>query len=163
MDFFQTVMGKQFFQGTLPQIARSLDSIAKSLEKVQAPEPVKADPEYAYLVVKETQQSSYTEPRYFTEASPYSKVMGIFKTPEEAEECMKKLPEWHEGRTEGAPRLDSYAESLMRSPKGNDIDYEDEQELYYDYQIIKVKYNHVYDGEYPALVKSTNFISGGKE
>lgn len=33
VQFFQTVMGKTFFQGTLPQLVRALTRIANSLEK----------------------------------------------------------------------------------------------------------------------------------
>ncbi len=32
-EFFQTPMGKRFFEGTLPQIAQSLEKIAKNLEE----------------------------------------------------------------------------------------------------------------------------------
>ena len=33
MDFYQTVMGKRFFEGTVPEIARQLKRIADALEK----------------------------------------------------------------------------------------------------------------------------------
>lgn len=32
-EFFQTVMGRQFFEGTVPRIARALERIAKALEQ----------------------------------------------------------------------------------------------------------------------------------
>lgn len=40
--FFQTIMGKQFFEGTMPKLARSLERIAVALEKtVVEPDYVK--------------------------------------------------------------------------------------------------------------------------
>jgi hypothetical protein len=32
-DFFQTVMGRRFFEGTAPNIARQLDRVATALEE----------------------------------------------------------------------------------------------------------------------------------
>ena len=34
-QFYQTVMGKQFFDGTMPKLAKSAASIAKSLEIIE--------------------------------------------------------------------------------------------------------------------------------
>ena len=36
IEFYQTVMGKQFYQGTLPSIAKELSRIADALEKANA-------------------------------------------------------------------------------------------------------------------------------
>lgn len=37
IEFFQTVMGKRFFEGTMPSIARSLETIARALEAQPLP------------------------------------------------------------------------------------------------------------------------------
>ena len=39
IDFFQTVMGRQFYDGTLPRIAKALERIANALEAAKAPPP----------------------------------------------------------------------------------------------------------------------------
>ena len=36
MEFFQSQMGYEFYQGTMPRIAESLERIANSLEKFDA-------------------------------------------------------------------------------------------------------------------------------
>lgn len=48
-EFFKTVMGRAFYEGTMPRLVKALESIAKSLEKqtnpvrvVDAPEQMKA-------------------------------------------------------------------------------------------------------------------------
>jgi len=33
IEFFQTIMGKQFYDATMPKIARALDEIAKSMTR----------------------------------------------------------------------------------------------------------------------------------
>lgn len=40
MNFHETIRGQRFFDGDVPRIAKSLDSIAKSLEKLAASTPV---------------------------------------------------------------------------------------------------------------------------
>ena len=32
-DFFQTIMGRKFYEGDVPRIAKSLDDIAKELKR----------------------------------------------------------------------------------------------------------------------------------
>ena len=36
-EFFQTIMGKKFYEGTVPRIASALDRIANSLEFLANP------------------------------------------------------------------------------------------------------------------------------
>jgi hypothetical protein len=42
-DFFQTVMGRQFYDGTMPRIARGLEQLNENLEKMMAKSPAKKD------------------------------------------------------------------------------------------------------------------------
>lgn len=37
-DFYQTVMGRRFFESTMPRIARALERIADALERTAPPE-----------------------------------------------------------------------------------------------------------------------------
>jgi len=37
--FFQTVMGRSYYEGTMPRIARALERIAAALEKQNEPAP----------------------------------------------------------------------------------------------------------------------------
>ena len=38
-EFFQTIMGRQFYDGTLPRIAKALERIADALEAAKVPPP----------------------------------------------------------------------------------------------------------------------------
>lgn len=38
MEFWNTVMGRQFFDGTFPMLTRALERIAKALERSQGPQ-----------------------------------------------------------------------------------------------------------------------------
>jgi hypothetical protein len=49
-EFFQTVMGKQFYDGTMPRIAKALERIADAMEKQQ--EPLAAAPELQSAVAE---------------------------------------------------------------------------------------------------------------
>jgi hypothetical protein len=41
-EFFQTPMGRQFYDGTMPRIAKALDRVAAALEKQLTPDVVAA-------------------------------------------------------------------------------------------------------------------------
>jgi hypothetical protein len=43
-QFFQTIMGRRFYEGTLPSIAKSLKSIAESLEQQRQEQPAQRGP-----------------------------------------------------------------------------------------------------------------------
>ena len=61
IEFFQTAMGRKFFEGTMPKLANTLERIAAALEKqleFQAASPPEDDP----LVQKDDQyQAEYME------------------------------------------------------------------------------------------------------
>jgi hypothetical protein len=44
-EFFQTIMGRQFYDGTLPRIAQALERIATALEKQNEPDDGFCGPE----------------------------------------------------------------------------------------------------------------------
>ena len=50
INFHETVMGKQFFQGTMPAIARSLETIAEEMQKKNAEE--KKDEKELWLLIR---------------------------------------------------------------------------------------------------------------
>ena len=78
MDFFETVMGRQFYTTTMPSIAKSLKIIAENIETKQRTEQ--------YVVVRSYSFDKTVEPVRRIAAG---KTQAVFGTKEEAKRLME--------------------------------------------------------------------------